>query len=100
MEQDQVIKAFSALSQETRLQIYKLLVDHGDIGLPAGDIAMILGVPQNTLSFHLSHLERADLVISRRAGRYIIYRAVPDTMKNLLGYMVDYCCPADIRKKA
>jgi len=100
MEQDRVIEMFGALAQDTRLQIYKLLVEHGDIGLPAGDISMILGVPQNTLSFHLSHLQRAELIRSRRAGRFIIYRAAPGAMKDLLRYLIENCCPVETRKSA
>ncbi len=93
METDSVIKAFSALSQETRLKILNLLVDSGSSGLPAGDISLALGVPQNTLSFHLAHLEHAGLINRRRAGRFIIYSANNDGMKDLLRYMVENCCP-------
>lgn len=74
MDIETATKAFSALGQETRLRVLKLLIDSGEEGLPAGDISLALGVAQNTLSFHLSHLERSGLVLSRRAGRYIIYR--------------------------
>lgn len=93
MELEQATEAFEALAQETRLRIYTLLVQNGESGLPAGDISDILGVPQNTLSFHLSHLRRAGLIKSRRTGRFIIYSAVPNTMKDLLRYMVENCCP-------
>ena len=92
MDIDDVIKAFGALAQDTRLKILNLLVGAGTGGLPAGDISLALGVPQNTLSFHLSHLENSGLVHRRRAGRFIIYSANNDGMKNLLRYMVDNCC--------
>ncbi len=92
MEENRAIEAFGALAQDTRLKVYRLLADSGETGLPAGDISAVLGIPQNTLSFHLNQLERADLVRSRRAGRYIIYRAEPDTMKHLLKFMVENCC--------
>ncbi|MCB9990654.1 MAG: winged helix-turn-helix transcriptional regulator [Rhodospirillales bacterium] len=92
MEIEDVTKAFSALSQETRLRILNLLVDSGTTGLPAGDISLALGVPQNTLSFHLSHLEHAGLINRRRAGRFIIYSANAGGMKALLRYMIEHCC--------
>lgn len=92
MDIDDVTEAFAALAQDTRLKILNLLVGAGNTGLPAGDISLALGVPQNTLSFHLNHLERAGLINRRRAGRFIIYSANNDGMKNLLRYMVENCC--------
>ena len=92
MDTDEVVKAFGALAQDTRLKILNLLVESGTNGLPAGDISLALGVPQNTLSFHLSHMENAGLVHRRRAGRFIIYSANHEGMKNLLRYMVENCC--------
>lgn len=92
MDTDDVVKAFGALAQDTRLKILNLLVESGQNGLPAGDISLALGVPQNTLSFHLSHLEHSGLVHRRRAGRFIIYSANHGGMKDLLRYMVDHCC--------
>jgi len=87
-----VIKAFGALAQDTRLKILNLLAGAGSTGLPAGDISLALGVPQNTLSFHLSQMEHAGLINRRRAGRFIIYSANADGMKNLLRYIVENCC--------
>lgn len=92
METDDVVKAFGALAQDTRLRIMGLLADAGKTGLPAGDISLALGVPQNTLSFHLNQMEYAGLINRRRAGRFIIYSANADGMKNLLRYMIDNCC--------
>ncbi len=92
MDMDDVIKAFGALAQDTRLKILNLLVGAGHAGLPAGDISLALGVPQNTLSFHLNQLEYAGLINRRRAGRYIIYSSNHEGMKNLLRYMVENCC--------
>lgn len=92
METDDVVKAFGALAQDTRLRIMGLLAGAGSAGLPAGDISLALGVPQNTLSFHLSQMEYAGLINRRRAGRFIIYSANADGMKNLLRYMIDNCC--------
>jgi DNA-binding transcriptional ArsR family regulator len=92
MEIDEAVKAFGALAQDTRLKILNLLVEAGTKGLPAGDISLALGVPQNTLSFHLAHMENAGLVHRRRAGRYIIYSAHHEGMKELLRYMIENCC--------
>ena len=69
------------------MNILNLLVETGTNGLPAGDISLALGVPQNTLSFHLSHLEAADLVHRRRSGRFIIYSANHKTIDSLILYM-------------
>ena len=92
MDALEATEAFAALSQETRLQILELLVETGVRGMAAGAVSRALNVPQNTLSFHLSHLERTNLIISRRAGRSIIYRASNDGMKRLLVYMIENCC--------
>ncbi|PJB69680.1 MAG: transcriptional regulator [Alphaproteobacteria bacterium CG_4_9_14_3_um_filter_47_13] len=92
MDIEDIIKAFNALGQETRLKILNLLVGAGSRGLSAGDISLALGVPQNTLSFHLSHLENAALLHRRRAGRFIIYSVNNKGMKDLLLYMIENCC--------
>lgn len=94
MDMDAVVKAFGAMAQDTRLRILNLLVESGTGGLPAGDISLALGVPQNTLSFHLNHLESAGLITRRRAGRFIIYSANSKGMKDLLRYMIEHCCKA------
>ena len=75
MEISEAIASFAALSQETRLEAFRLLVRHEPDGVPAGEIARQLGVPHNTMSAHLSVLTRAELVFSRRQSRSIIYRA-------------------------
>ncbi|MFG1421786.1 metalloregulator ArsR/SmtB family transcription factor [Roseixanthobacter liquoris] len=72
---EDAIRIFDALSQSTRLETYRLLLRYAPYGLPAGDIARLLAVPHNTMSSHLSTLERADLVTARREGRSIIYAA-------------------------
>jgi ArsR family transcriptional regulator, arsenate/arsenite/antimonite-responsive transcriptional repressor len=69
------LAAFDALSQETRLRVFRLLVEYGQAGAPAGTLSEPLHIPHNTLSFHLSHMSHAGLVVSRREGRSIIYRA-------------------------
>ena len=91
MEIDQAVKALTALSQETRLQVCTLLKEAGEGGMTAGDISLALGVAQNTLSFHLSHLENAGLVNKRRQGRFIIYSHNARTIDNLILYLAQTC---------
>ena len=86
------IDALSALAQETRLAIFRLLVRQGPDGLPAGAIGERLEIPAPTLSFHLAQLSRAGLVTSRRDGRSMIYAARFDTMNDLLAYLTENCC--------
>ena len=92
METKQAIDALSALAQETRLEIYRLLVKAGPPGLPAGRIGEELDLPPATLSFHLAHLARAGLAQSRQDGRFVIYRADFNSMNELLGYLTENCC--------
>jgi len=92
MEVNGAIKAFGALSQETRLQVFKLLLEYGRTGTPAGKIGDRLKIPHNTLSFHLSHLSHAGLVTSRRDGRQIIYAANCDAIEELILYLKENCC--------
>ena len=84
-------KAFSALGQETRLHILELLVKAEKDELSAGEISDALGVPQNTLSFHLNHMEAAGVANRRRAGRYILYSAHSDGMRDILKYLLENC---------
>lgn len=86
------ITALGALAQEHRLAAFRLLVEAGPRGLPAGDIAARLGVPASSLSFHLAHLERAELVAKTRMGRSLVYRARFDTVRGLAGYLLENCC--------
>jgi ArsR family transcriptional regulator len=96
MEIIEATKAFDALSQETRLQVLNLLSKaHVKAGMPAGEISEVLGVPQNTLSFHMAQLESSGLVRRRRQGRYIIYSVNPTGMKDLLQYMLKNCVAED-----
>ena len=89
--QDAVV-AFGALSQETRLRVFRLLVEYGQDGTPAGTLSETLGIPHNTLSFHLSQMSHAGLVLSRREGRSIIYTANFEFFTDLIRYMVKDCC--------
>ena len=82
----------AALSQATRLETFRLLVKHEPHGLPAGEIAKAMGVPQNTMSAHLAQLTRAGLGISERQSRSIIYRADLTGLRELMLFLVRDCC--------
>jgi DNA-binding transcriptional ArsR family regulator len=86
------LAALAALAQETRLAVYRLLVEHAPEGLPAGQIADVLDVPPPSLSFHLKELSRAGLIASRQDGRFVWYRADLDAMNGLVGYLTENCC--------
>jgi len=92
MEITNAIASFAALSQDTRLKAFKLLVSHEPEGLPAGEIARQLSVPHNTMSAHLSVLARAGWVVSRRHSRQIIYRASLSHMDNVIQFLLQDCC--------
>ena len=84
--------AFGALSQETRLAVFRLLVEAGAEGMPAGDIARHLGTPHNTMSTHLGILARAGLVTSRRESRSVIYSANYAGVRSLTAFLLQDCC--------
>jgi len=92
MKSIDAIDALSALAQETRLAIFRLLVREGPDGLAAGGIAERLGIPAPTLSFHLAQLSRAGLIAARREGRSILYAADYGGMNALLTYLTEDCC--------
>lgn len=93
MREKQALDAFAALSQETRLRIVRLLVTAGPEGLSAGVIGEAMdGASSSRMSFHLSHLERAGLVVSRREGRSIIYSAALEALSDLVGFLMRDCC--------
>ena len=92
MNSKDTVAALAALAQETRLAAFRLLVQAGEEGVAAGDIALRLEVPAATLSFHLKELSRAGLVAGRQAGRSVIYRARFDVMDDLIAYLTDNCC--------
>ena len=91
MDINQALAAFSTLSQETRLRVFRLLVEYGPAGSPAGKLSKSLQIPHNTLSFHLSHMSHAGLVLSRREGRSVIYSANFEFFSGLIRYMVEDC---------
>ncbi len=92
MEIKNTIAALAALAQETRLAIFRLLVETGPQGLAVGSIAEKLSLANATLSFHLKELTNAGLTIATPNGRSIIYSANFETMNGLIGYLTDNCC--------
>jgi ArsR family transcriptional regulator, arsenate/arsenite/antimonite-responsive transcriptional repressor len=92
MDTDSALAALAALSQRTRLDTFRLLVRHQSHGLPAGEIARLADVPQNTMSTHLAILARAGLVSSERQSRSIIYRADLERLRTLTLFLVKDCC--------
>jgi DNA-binding transcriptional ArsR family regulator len=94
METKSVLAALAALSQEHRLAIFRLLIEHAPEGLSAGAVAERLSLAPATLSFHLKELSRAGLVASRQDGRFIWYRADIEAMSGLVGYLTENCCRA------
>ena len=92
METKQAIQSLSALAQESRLSIFRLLVQAGPAGMAAGAIGEALDLPPATLSFHLASLTRAGLAQSRQDGRFIIYNADYAGMNALVGFLTENCC--------
>lgn len=92
MEATDVIRALGALAQEHRLGVFRLLVQAGPDGLPAGALAEALGVAPSSMSFHLSQMANAGLVTQRRQSRSIIYSADFAAMNGLMAYLTENCC--------
>jgi ArsR family transcriptional regulator len=92
MEKTDVVAALAALAQDNRLDVYRVLVQAGPEGMPAGAVAAALGLAPNTLTFHFDRLRTAGLVTVRRDGRSMIYAAQFETMNSLLGYLTENCC--------
>jgi len=92
MEKKHVLSALAGLAQESRLDVFRLLVEQGPEGLPAGEIAERLELPNATLSFHLKELTRAELITARQEGRFIHYAANFQTMNEVIGYLSENCC--------
>jgi DNA-binding transcriptional ArsR family regulator len=105
MKNTDAIKAFLALGQETRLNIFRLVVQRGDIGLTPSQIIEKLGIANATLSFHLKELVGADLLSVERQSRNLIYRPNANLVQELSGFLLDNCCggqscmPTSITKK-
>lgn len=92
LEPKHAVAALAALAHEHRLAIYRMLVERGPDGLPAGTIAERLGMPSSSLTFHLQHLLRAGLVTQRRLSRQLIYAADFAAMNGLVGFLTENCC--------
>lgn len=92
MTPDRMVAALGALAHEHRLALFRLLVQAGEDGMPAGAIAQALDLPNSSLSFHLAHLTRAGLIAQRRQGRSLLYSADYPAMNALVGYLLENCC--------
>jgi ArsR family transcriptional regulator, arsenate/arsenite/antimonite-responsive transcriptional repressor len=92
MERSDAVIALAALAQDNRLDVFRLLVRAGRDGLPAGEVARLLDIAPNSLTFHFDRLRQAGLISVRRDGRSMIYAARFETMRGLLGYLSENCC--------
>jgi ArsR family transcriptional regulator len=92
MEKANAVATLAALAQDNRLDVFRLLVQAGPEGLPAGQVAATLGLAPNTLTFHFDRLRMAGLVTVRREGRLMIYAARFDTINAVIGYLTENCC--------
>ncbi len=104
MTNNDAINAFLALGQETRLNIFRLVVQRGDTGLTPSELIEKLGIPNATLSFHLKELARANLLLVERQSRHLIYRPNAELVQALSGFLLENCCGgqpcAHVRKKS
>lgn len=100
MEFFEALESFSSLSQETRLRVFKLLIEYGRDGMLPGKIAAKLKIPDNTLSFHLSHMHKAGLVTSQKSGRSVTYFANTGHVENLIEFLEENCCAREAKKKS
>lgn len=92
MKNSEAIKVFLALGQESRLNVYRLIVQKGDQGLMPSQIHEMLGIPNATLSFHLKELYQASLIAVERQGRNLIYRPNASLVQDLSAFLLDNCC--------
>jgi DNA-binding transcriptional ArsR family regulator len=92
MKTNNAVRALGALAQESRLEIFRVLVRKGAAGMAAGDLSSQFGMPPATMSFHLKELSNAGLITSRRESRSIIYAANYGHMQELLGFLMENCC--------
>jgi ArsR family transcriptional regulator len=92
MKKQDALAALAALAQDNRLDVFRLLVQAGPEGMPAGAVAAALDLAPNTLTFHFDRLRLAGLVTVRREGRSMIYAARFETMNDLLGFLTENCC--------
>jgi len=92
MDTKAAVRALAALAQDSRLEVFRLLVQVGPEGVAAGEIANRLDIPASTLSFHVKALSQAGLVESRQDGRFIYYSASYPAMNDLIGFLGENCC--------
>lgn len=92
MKPKEIIEALGALAHEHRLAVFRLLVEQGPEGLPAGQIGERVGLVPSSLTFHLQNLQRAGLITQRRESRQVIYSAAYDAMNEVIGYLTENCC--------
>jgi len=92
MKSEQIVEALGALAQESRLAVFRLLVKRGPQGYSPGELSQKLGIPAPTLSFHLRELQHAQLVLSRREGRFLFYSANFETMNGVVSFLSENCC--------
>jgi predicted transcriptional regulator len=92
MENKIAVKAFLALGQESRLNVFRLIVQKGDVGLTPKDIVEVLGIPNATLSYHLKELLQADLILVERVSRNLFYRPNPSIISELSVFLMENCC--------
>ncbi len=92
MDSNQAVHALAALAHDTRLALFRMLVERGPDGLAAGIIAERLGIPPSSLTFHVQHLHRAGLITQRRLSRQLIYAADFAAMNGLVGFLTENCC--------
>jgi DNA-binding transcriptional ArsR family regulator len=95
MKTNDAVAALAALAQDTRLAVFRLLVEQGAVGMSAGEIAEKVGIAPAALSFHLKELSHARLVKARQDGRYVFYSADFASMNRLLAFLTENCCAAD-----
>ena len=100
METKDALKALAALAQDTRLAIFRLLVERGPEGAFAGSIAEALDIPAPTLSFHLKEMTHAELLESNQEGRFVRYTARLAVVQDVVGYLTENCCGGDVTKCA
>ncbi|HAZ42305.1 MAG TPA: transcriptional regulator [Methylococcaceae bacterium] len=92
MEEKDIVLALTALAQSSRLAIFRLLVQVGEAGMPAGKIAERLEIAPSSLSFHLKELVHAEMILQKQEGRFLIYSANYTRMKAVLGFLSENCC--------
>ena len=92
MKTQTAVTSLSALAQASRLNVFRLLIQAGAEGLPAGKISEVTGIAPSALSFHLKELTHAGWVSSESAGRFVIYRANTELMQDLIGFLTENCC--------